>query len=368
MPAARTADARWMASALQLSTRALGRTWPNPAVGCLIVKNGRLIARGVTAPGGRPHAEALALQAAGDGARGATAYVTLEPCAHHGLTPPCANALVEAGIARVVCPIGDPDPRVSGRGFEALRAGGVTVDIGCLADEARALHAGFLSRIERGRPWVTLKLATTLDGRIATRSGESRWITAGAARERVHLMRARADAILIGAGTARQDDPMLDVRLPGLTDRTPVRIVADSGLSLPLCGRLAASATRQPLWILHRREVAAERIEAVRAVGAEALEVAGAPSDLDMSQILRLLAARGITRLLCEGGGRLAASLLRAGLVDEIAAFTAGKVIGGDGTPAVQSFALQHLADAPAFALVGVEQLGPDTLTCWRRG
>ncbi|MDT8342945.1 MAG: bifunctional diaminohydroxyphosphoribosylaminopyrimidine deaminase/5-amino-6-(5-phosphoribosylamino)uracil reductase RibD, partial [Thermohalobaculum sp.] len=207
-------DRRWMAMALGLARRGLGRVAPNPAVAALIVAEGQLLGRGVTAPGGRPHAEALALAQAmdlggPDAARGATAYVTLEPCAHHGLTPPCAEALAAAGIARLVCPLSDPDPRVSGRGFVHLRAAGIAVETGLMAAEAAALNAGFLSRITRARPHLTLKLATTLDGRIATASGESRWITGPGARLRVHALRARADAILIGAGTARADDPML---------------------------------------------------------------------------------------------------------------------------------------------------------------
>lgn len=367
MVEARTVDARWMASALALARRTLGQTWPNPGVACLIVREGRLLARGLTEAGGRPHAEASALAKLGGKAEGATAYVTLEPCAHHGRTPPCADALIAAGIVRVVCPLGDPDPRVSGRGFSALRDAGLQVDIGCMADQARAVNAGFLSRIERGRPHVQLKLATTLDGRIATRTGESRWITGPTARARVHLMRADTDAILIGAGTARQDDPMLDVRLSGLSRNGPVRIVADSGLSLSLTGRLTATASSQPLWVLHRIGAPADRAAALRSAGAEPIVVPGAPSELDMTAALCALADRGITRVMCEGGGRLAASLLRAGLVDEIAAFQAGKIIGGDGVSAVQAFGLDQLAEAPSFALASVQRLGTDTLSVWRK-
>ena len=358
-------DTRWMRGALSLARQRLGQTWPNPAVGCVLVRDGRVLGRGATAPGGRPHAETIALSGTAD-ARGATAYVTLEPCAHHGQTPPCAHALIEAGISRVVCPISDPDPRVAGRGLAALRAAGVTVETGLLADEARAVNAGFLSRIERGRPWVTLKLATTLDGRIATRTGESRWITGPAARRRVHLMRAQADAILIGAGTARTDDPMLDVRGIGLDDRAPVRIVADGAVSLPLTGRLATTANTQALWVLHRAEADPRRVEALNGIGAEAIEVPSMHGALRMDAALSALAERGITRLMVEGGGRLAASLLSAGLVDELALFSAGKVFGNDGTPAVQGFGLASLAEAPGFALAYVEAVGGDTLSWWR--
>ncbi|TFG89253.1 MAG: bifunctional diaminohydroxyphosphoribosylaminopyrimidine deaminase/5-amino-6-(5-phosphoribosylamino)uracil reductase RibD, partial [Hyphomicrobiales bacterium] len=253
-----------MRMALTLAARSLGRVAPNPAVGAVLVRDGRVLGRGATADGGRPHAEAVALEQArerfGAGAlRAATAYVTLEPCAHHGHTPPCSDALIEAGIARLVCPLEDPDARVSGRGFAALATAGVVVETGLMAAEARRLNAGFLSCVERRRPHLTLKLATTLDGRIATRQGESRWITGSRARTWVHLMRAQADAVLIGAGTARADDPMLDVRGLGPRVVQPVRIVADGGLSLPLTGRLVASAGEIPVRVLHRPGAPAER-------------------------------------------------------------------------------------------------------------
>jgi diaminohydroxyphosphoribosylaminopyrimidine deaminase/5-amino-6-(5-phosphoribosylamino)uracil reductase len=364
-------DARWMRSALALARRSLGRTWPNPAVGTIIVKEGRVLGRGATAPGGRPHAETLALDHAlrlhGPARlRGATAYVSLEPCAHHGRTPPCAVALLEAGIARVVCPMIDPDPRVSGRGVDALQAAGVEVRLGVLADEARRVNAGFLSRLERGRPSVLLKLATSLDGRIATRAGESRWITGAEARRRAHLMRAAHDAVLIGAGTARADNPSLDVRGIGLGDRSPVRVLVDGSLSLPLTGRLVRTAREQPLWVLHRAGADASRRDTLADLGAAPLEVATDNGAVSMSAALALLAERGITRLLCEGGGRLAASLLAARLVDEIALLTAGKAIGGDGVAAVHGFGLDRLADAPGFALEHVERVGGDALTWWR--
>jgi diaminohydroxyphosphoribosylaminopyrimidine deaminase/5-amino-6-(5-phosphoribosylamino)uracil reductase len=337
-------------------------------VGCVLVRDGRVIGRGATARGGRPHAETEALaqaRALGHDTAGATAYVTLEPCDHHGRTPPCTGALIDAGIVRLVCPITDPDPRVSGRGFAALREAGIAVDTGLLADEARTVNQGFLSRIERGRPHVLLKLAATLDGRIATRTGESRWITGPEARRRVHLLRARSDAILVGAGTARADDPMLDVRGIGLGDRAPVRIVADASLSLPLTGRLAATAREIPTWVLHRGTAPAERHDALADLGIETIEVPTQDGWLDMDAALAVLAERGITRLMCEGGGHIAASLLARGLVDEFALFSAGRAIGGDGAPAVRGFGLEHLADAPSMDLVGIERVGPDVLTRW---
>ncbi|MBK0398383.1 bifunctional diaminohydroxyphosphoribosylaminopyrimidine deaminase/5-amino-6-(5-phosphoribosylamino)uracil reductase RibD [Limibaculum sp. M0105] len=367
-------DRRWMAMALSLARRGLGRVAPNPAVAALIVQDQRLLGRGVTAPGGRPHAEAQALAAANDLAgpeavKGATVYVTLEPCAHHGLTPPCADALVAAGIARLVCPLGDPDPRVAGRGFERLRAAGLTVDIGVMAAEAAAINAGFLRRIEHRRPHLTLKLATTLDGRIATASGESRWITGPEARLRVHGLRARSDAILIGAGTARADDPMLDVRGFGANAPQPVRVVLDGRLTLPADGRLARSAGTQPLWILHGPSATAteDRAKALTDSGARLIPIPGDGREVDPGAALDALAGAGLTRVLCEGGGRLAASLLRAGLVDELWLFTAGKAIGAEGTASVGPLGLGRLAEAPALALDRIERVGADTLSVWRR-
>lgn len=345
---------------------------PNPSVGAIIVKDGIVLGRGATAPGGRPHAEVVALEQAhrlwGSGAlAGATAYVSLEPCAHHGHTGPCADALIAAGITRIVAPMEDPDTRVSGRGFAALRAAGLEVTVGMLADEAAHLNAGFFSRIARGRPWIQLKLATTLDGRIATRTGESRWLTGPAARRQVHMMRARADAVLIGAGTARIDDPMLDVRLPGSWAPT-IRIVADGGLSLPLTGRLAATARSHPLWVLHRDNAPEERRAALTEIGAVPIAVPHYETGrLDMGQALEILGQRGLTRVMCEGGGQIAAALLSAGLTDELALFSAGGTIGGDGLPAVQGFGLERLGEMPRFTLASQRAIEGDVLSIWRR-
>ena len=361
-----------MRAALELARRGLGTTAPNPTVGCVIARGSRVLGRGWTQPGGRPHAEQQALAEArarygADSLEGATAWVSLEPCAHQGRTPPCADALAAAGIARVVSTIEDPDPRVSGRGFAALRAAGVAVETGVLAEEARELNLGFLSRLERGRPAVTLKLAASLDGRIATETGESRWITGPEARARVHLMRAEHDAVLAGGGSARVDDPSLDVRLPGLGDRRPARIVADGGLSLSLMSRLARTAGDAPLWLLHGAEADRDRRSALTGLGAVCIEVPRIPSgELDMAAALEALASRGLTRVLCEGGGRLAASLLRAGLVDELVWFSAGLALGGEGAPAVSGLGVGRLPDAPRFDLVSIERLGADLLSLWR--
>jgi len=354
-----------MAHALGLARRGLGRVWPNPAVGCVLVQGSRIVGRGFTRPGGRPHAETVALAVAGPAARGATAYVTLEPCAHHGATPPCAAALVAAGVARVVTALEDPDPRVKGQGHAMLRAAGVAVTEGVLAAEARALQRGFLCRVTAGRPMVTLKLAASLDGRIATAAGESRWITGPEARARVHAMRAAHDAVMVGAGTARADDPMLTVRGLGFAHR-PVRVVAARTLDLDPGGALGRSAREVPLWLLHGPAAPAAR-SAWTDRGARLIEVEEAGGALDPAAILAALGAAGLTRVFCEGGGRFAAALLKAGLVDEIALFTAGLALGADARPALGALGLGALAAAPRFRLAGVERVGADTLGLWTR-
>lgn len=359
-------DLRHMAHALGLARRGLGRVWPNPAVGCVLVQGNRVAGRGFTRPGGRPHAEAEALAAAGEAARGATAYVTLEPCAHHGRTPPCAAALAAAGVARVVTAIEDPDPRVSGRGHAMLRAAGIAVTEGVLAAEARALQRGFLTRVTAGRPMVTLKLAASLDGRIATHSGESRWITGPEARARVHAMRACHDSVMVGAGTARADDPMLTVRGLGV-DHQPVRVVAARTLDLDPGGNLGRSARGVPLWLVHGPSAPTGARAAWAETGARLIEVAETSGALDPAAILAALGAAGLTRVFCEGGGRFAAALLGAGLVDEIALFTAGLALGADARPALGALGLAALAAAPRFRLVSVEQVGADTLVLWTR-
>ena len=354
-------DRRHMAHALTLARRGLGQVWPNPAVGCVIVAEGRVVGRGHTQAGGRPHAERVALDMAGAAARGATAYVSLEPCAHHGQTPPCAGALAAAGVARVVTALEDPDPRVAGRGHAMLRAAGIAVTTGVLEAEARDLQRGFLTRIAAGRPMVTLKLALSLDGRIATRTGESRWITGPAARRAVHLLRATHDAVLIGGATARGDDPLLTVCDLGIA-RQPVRIVASAALDLPAGGALARSARAAPLWLVHAPGAPASPW---RDLGAETIEVAAGPQGLDLPAMLAALGGRGLTRVLCEGGGRLAAGLLAAGAVDEIVAFSAGLALGAEARPGLGPLGLDRLAAAPRFALAETRVLGPDLMHRW---
>ncbi len=362
-------DLAHMRAALTLAARGLGRVWPNPAVGCvLVLPDHRVIARGWTQQGGRPHAETEALRRAGAAAKGATAYVSLEPCSHHGKTPPCAEALVAAGIARCVVAIEDPDPRVQGRGLAMLREAGVAIAVGALVAEAADLNAGFFSRIRSGRPLVTLKIASTLDGRIALASGESRWITGEASRARVHLMRAQHDAILVGSGTAIADDPELTCRLPGLGDRHPVRIVLDRDLSLPLTAKLVASAAAHPTWVVVGPDVAALRGAAHRAAGVELVE-AGLDRDgrLDLAAVMAELGRRGLTRVLVEGGSRLSTALMAHDLVDRLAWFRSPGIIGGDGVPAASPLSLARLAEMPRFQRIAVETLGEDLLESYKR-
>lgn len=360
-------DVRHMRHALSLAARGLGHTWPNPAVGCVIVKDHRIVGRGWTQPGGRPHAEAMALAQAGDAAGGATAYVTLEPCSHHGKTPPCSEALIAAGLSRVVVALGDPDPRVNGRGFAKLQEAGIAVTTGVLEAEARAQQEGFLSKVTLGRPMVTLKLAMSWDGRIATATGESQWITGPLARRRVHAMRATHDAVLVGGGTARADDPSLTVRGLGVSHQ-PVRVVMSRRLDLPLTGYLARTAQEIPVWILHGPEVDDALKSAWQGLGAMLIEASVIAGNIDPKSAFEALGARGLTRVFCEGGGALAASLLSADLVDRVALFTAGLAIGAEGRPGLGALGLDRLSAATRYQLESVEQLGPDTLSQWRRG
>ena len=362
-------DFAHMRAALTLAARGLGRVWPNPAVGCVLVSSDhRVIARGWTQTGGRPHAETEALRRAGAAAKGATAYVSLEPCSHHGKTPPCAEALTGAGIARCVVAMEDPDPRVQGRGLAMLRNAGIAVATGLLADEAAILNAGFLSRVRSGRPLLTLKIASTLDGRIALAGGESRWITGEASRARAHLMRAQHDAILVGSGTAIADDPELTCRLPGLGDRQPVRIVLDRDLSLPPTAKLVVSASSHPTWLVVGPDVAASRGPAHRAAGVELIE-SGLDRDgrLDLAAVMAELGRRGLTRLLVEGGSRLSAALLAHDLVDRLAWFRSPGIIGGDGIPAAAPLSLARLTEMPRFQRIAVETLGEDLLESYKR-
>ncbi|MDE0345844.1 MAG: bifunctional diaminohydroxyphosphoribosylaminopyrimidine deaminase/5-amino-6-(5-phosphoribosylamino)uracil reductase RibD [Boseongicola sp.] len=355
-----------MAHALALGRRGLGRVWPNPAVGCVIVLDGRTVGRGWTGDRGMPHAEPRALAQAGEAARGATSYVSLEPCAHAGRTPPCVEALIEAGVARVVVPIEDPDRRVSGRGIERLREAGLTVDVGLLAGAAREAHAGFLLRVTEGRPLVTLKLAVTLDGRIATATGESQWITGEEARRVSHALRLSHDAVMVGAGTIRIDDPKLTVRGMGAVGQ-PVRIVVGGSKTLPSqCRLMQRIEEAGPVWLVHG-EGAREDAVWWKLAGANLVPVPASQGQVDVASLMQNLGTRGLTRVLCEGGGTLSASLLSAGWVDQLVVFSAGKVLGAEGKPSVGTFGISQLSMAPEFELMEVRRVGADIMHVWRR-
>lgn len=359
-------DARFMALALSLGRRGLGRVWPNPAVGCVLVKDGRIVGRGWTQPGGRPHAETVALSQAGPTARGATAYVTLEPCSHHGQTPPCAGALIDAGIARCVIAIQDSDTRVDGKGIAMLRDAGIEVSVGLGASDARRDNAGFFRRTELGRPFVTLKLAHSFDGRIATATGESKWITGPEARRFVHAMRAKHDAVMVGGGTARKDDPSLTVRDLGLAYQ-PARVVISRRLDLPLMSQLARTASDPPLILCHGEDADPALLRTWQDLGATLLPCAVRGPQLDPADILRQLGRHGLTRIFCEGGSALAASLIEADLVDELVGFSAGLVIGAEGLPGIGAMGLARLEEAPRYRLKSLRSIGPDVLHIWDR-
>jgi diaminohydroxyphosphoribosylaminopyrimidine deaminase/5-amino-6-(5-phosphoribosylamino)uracil reductase len=363
-------DTNFMRLALALGRRGLGTTWPNPSVGAVVVEpaTGRILGTGATAPGGRPHGEPLALAAAGDAARGATLYVTLEPCSHHGRTPPCTDAILNSGIARVVSAIEDPDPRVAGRGHALLRAGGVTVETGLLQDAAARDHVGHITRVTRGRPALHLKLARTRDGFCAAAGPERLRITGPVADGAVHLWRARADAILIGIGTARADDPSLTVRLPGLAARSPLRIVLDTHLRLSPASVLARTARDTPTLVLTTRSAPAHARRALEALG---VEVAAVPADaaggIDLPAALAHLGERGLTRLCSEGGPRLAEALARADLIDACTLVTGPVELGpAGGLPALGPVLAEALA-SDRFREAERSQLGPDAAVTYER-
>lgn len=354
-----------MRRALAAARRASGRSWPNPTVGAALLRGGRVIGVGATRPPGGPHAEIVALDAArrryGAAAlRGVTLVVTLEPCSFTGRTPPCTDAIVAAGIGRVLVGVRDPDPRSSGRGLRALRAAGVTVEVGLLAEACAEQHRGFFSRVERGRPWVALKLAATLDGRIATARGESRWISGPAARARVHALRAACDAIAVGAETARADDPELTARRNGRVVHRPVRVVFDGALALPTASRLVRAPDPGRTWVLASRAAPARRRRALEARGVRVLGVPLRGAHLDLRRALERLGREGLTSLLVEGGGGLAAALLRAGLVDELHWFAAPAWLGADARPALGPLGIHRLADRLELARPLVSRLGDD--------
>ncbi|MDF1750091.1 MAG: bifunctional diaminohydroxyphosphoribosylaminopyrimidine deaminase/5-amino-6-(5-phosphoribosylamino)uracil reductase RibD [Alphaproteobacteria bacterium] len=345
-------DRRWMRVALALGQRGLGRVAPNPAVGCVLVKDGHAVGRGWTQPGGRPHAETEALRRAGAAAKGATAYVSLEPCSHTGKTGPCSTALIEAGVERVVVAMIDPDSRVAGGGIAALEAAGISVTVGVLEREAQRLNHGFILSRMQHRPMVTLKLATTLDGKIATASGESRWITGPEARLDAHLLRMTHDAILVGIGTALVDDPALTCRLPGIEIQS-LRVVLDGQGRLPQSAKLCDGT-------VPTLQIVAQDCVSTAPKGVTRLAVPRDENGLCVSAILSALADRGITRVMVEGGGQIAASFLRADYVDQIVWYRAGLVLGADARPGIGDLSISALVDAARFDPVSSRALGLD--------
>jgi diaminohydroxyphosphoribosylaminopyrimidine deaminase / 5-amino-6-(5-phosphoribosylamino)uracil reductase len=360
-------DARYMALALTLGRRGLGRTWPNPAVGAVIVKDGMIVGRGWTQPGGRPHAEIEALRRAGAAARGATLYVTLEPCSHYGKSPPCADAVIVAGVARVVSALEDPNPEVAGAGHARLRAAGIAIDVGLGAEQARRDHAGHIRCMRDGRPHVFLKLAASADGKAGAAGRKPVAITGERARERVHLLRAHSDAIMIGIGTALADDPILTCRLPGMAGYSPVRVVLDGTLRLPTNSRLMCSAREVALWIVTAPQAPIGAKEALEAAGATVLTVPRVDGRLDLAAVLHLLAERGISRLMVEAGPILTAALLEADLVNEVALFRSDKVVGPDGIDALEGMPLTALGRSPHLASVRSEAVGEDRCEVFER-
>lgn len=364
MTSRNASDLGYMKNALALASRGLGTTAPNPSVGCVIVNDGVVVGRGWTQPGGRPHAETEALSIAGSAAKGATAYVSLEPCCHQGQTPPCTNALIESGVARVVIASSDPDKRVDGGGISALKAAGVDVDSGVLSDDASALNTGFFKVSREKLPFVALKSATSLDGRIALENGESQWITGEGARSYGHLLRSQYDAVMVGSGTVDADDPSLTCRLPGIevgSPYQPVRVVLDRRLRIAETSKLVSSAKITPTWILTGPSAEKSKVDALKRLGVEVFTVTETSDTSFARGALLLLAERGVTRVLIEGGGQIAASFLSAGLVDRIYSFRAPIVIGGDGRDGIGALDLSRLSDAPVFERTDIRVFGSDT-------
>ena len=352
-----------MRVALSLARRGLGNSWPNPAVGCIIVKEGKIVGRGWTQPGGRPHAETMALKLAGQKANAASAYISLEPCNHTGMTPPCTEALIKAGINKVYASLSDPDQRVSGTGFKKLKKANIAVNIGLLTEEAKELNKGFFLLSEKGRPLITFKTATTFDGKIATKDGESNWITNEDARSFGHLLRATHDAILVGSGTVLSDDPLLTSRLPGISNVRRPRIILDRRLRVPPDSKLLQTAGDYPVWLITGDNHSSKKLQAYKDQNAELIIL---PRNLsgrtNIGEVFKQLGRRGLTRVLVEGGNTLAQSLFEADLVDQIAWFRAPKIMGNDGLSAIGNLDFKELSAIYEFQRVHSFEIGANSL------
>jgi diaminohydroxyphosphoribosylaminopyrimidine deaminase/5-amino-6-(5-phosphoribosylamino)uracil reductase len=361
-------DLKWMKIALRLADRNTGNVHPNPAVGCLIINNGRIVGRGWTQAGGRPHAEIMALEQAGNLAAGATVYTTLEPCSHYGHTPPCCDALIAAGINRLVGSMKDPDTRVNGTGFLKLRDAGVEVIEGVEEKAAINLNKGFVSKIKSGLPLITLKLALSIDSQIATSAGESKWITGTAARSAGHLLRSRHDAILTGIGTVCADNPILNCRINGLEERSPVRIVLDTKLQIPMMSNLVATAPKYKTIIFTTKAAVDTKKVELKKLG---LDIISVDTDnngrVSLMVVLQTLVKLGITRVLVECGSMLASEFIRLNLVDRLVVHRAPIVIGGDGKPSINSIGVAKLDMAISFGRPQIEQVENDIIETYQR-
>lgn len=365
-------DERLMAAANAIGRRNLGQTFPNPAVGALIVRFDAgepvIVARGCTAAGGRPHAETEALRIAGEAARGATTYVTLEPCAHYGRTPPCANAIVNAGIARAVVAVEDPNPEVKHRGIVMLRDAGIEVVLGVGAREALITHAGHFLRMIDGRPHVILKIAVSADGKTGLAGRRPAEISCAESRAEAHMLRATSDAVLVGSGTVLADDPMLNCRLPGMAARSPIRIVLDGSLRLPIGSQLVRTARETPIWAIAAEDAPPATEKALAAAGVDIIRVPASRSGrIDLTAALRALAARGITRLLVEGGPILSARLIEADLIDEAVVVRSPRTLGADAIDAIEGMPLTALTASPRLRRIGQRMAGTDELAHYFR-
>ena len=361
-------DEKWMGLALRLARRGLGNVYPNPSVRCILVKENRVVGRGWTQKGGRPHAEVMALRQAGEASQGATAYCTLEPCAHFGKSAPCCDALINAGVSSVVVAMRDPDPRVDGRGLEKLKRSGIKVKEGICSEQALKIMEGFLSVVRTGSPVITLKIAMSIDSRISTKNGESKWITGEASRKYGHLLRANHDAILTGIGTIITDNPRLDCRLKGLEERSPVRVLLDTNLRVSMNSNFVGMARDKDTFLFTSVKTDEAKREKLVALGLKVVTLCvDEDGQLPVRKCLKVLAKNGITTILIEAGGQVASSLVRHDLVDKLIVYRAPIVIGGDGIAACHPIGVEGLDDAKKFNLQKLQEIDGDIMEFYNR-